>query len=512
MSEKTIKKTLRKVKGRWLVVAASMIMLCGFAKAAPMLITNPYQWSRADTQILAGELPISSGLTLNPGWTFLQDTPFDAGCSAGSATCTLNSILSTTSGSAWVFWVNHDTNTTIQNMSGGSATWNYFGNGFTSCHIFDGTHGQDSDCAYATNGASSTTSVTVTLGVAPAFGWAVKFAEVLPPAGYSALLDTAGVNSSSSCGICNGVSLNLTATDAVFSFAAPWNGPPTTSTGNWHIYSDPFITDVNFNGVYLNAPAGTLAAPTFPNSPADSMVVSSIAFKSTAGKFNIIPSVFNMVNISYYPSSIDCTPTCSVTIPTTGANNLLILEQANQNTQHITAVSDGTSSFSVPSGSNTCTQSVSGASQFVIGCAYLLASNASKTTVNVTMNTTGFVGFVVYEISRNDGKAFVLDAQGSSQVSPTGGRLTGQSLALGCTGCSNSITGTNDVLIGTVFTQGGSNAPTLYPYFYNTTGDQDNLQAANALTTALLNTTNGNPSIWVSGGGSNGAVSSIAFK
>ena len=75
-------------------IALLLFFLCGHMTVAQ---TN---------QSLLGVGGVSGGLTLNPGWTFIQDIEFN--CTAGTSTCTSsvpganNFILPTTAGSVWI--------------------------------------------------------------------------------------------------------------------------------------------------------------------------------------------------------------------------------------------------------------------------------------------------------------------------------------------------------------------------------------------------------------------------
>ena len=158
--------------------------------------------------------------------------------------------------------------------------------------------------------------------------YSVSFLEALPPAGYTGSFDVGGSQANSSCSAsCNGVALSLTATDIVFQVADPG-----TNTAGPLACSSPYVTDSNGNCVYLNATSGS--APTTAQATTSYNSIVAVAFKTTAGSFTKPALPFTMQNIvATNAGTLNCSPTCSLTVPSTGSGHLLYFVSAGEASQ-----------------------------------------------------------------------------------------------------------------------------------------------------------------------------------
>lgn len=470
----------------------------------------------------------ASTLALNPGWTFLQDVWWN--CSTGTNSCetpaqsssTSNMMLNTTTGSVWAVASFSDgtNNLTISSVSGGSAAWTHCG----SCHSYNSS-GDNVDGYYATGGSAGTNQITVTLSGNPSSYWYIEFAELLPPSGYTGSLDTSGSVVNTSCTTCTGVGLTLAATDAVIEFQDYANGMT-----KWNAWSSPFTTDYTSNGLYLNASSGSLSAPTTLQSSSGYDGFVAMAFKSTAGNFTTPAAVFALKNytasnytVSGGGATLTCNDTCSITIPSTSAGDLLyavydtFIASQSSYPPVLSSVSGG-GTWTVPSGSSTCATQVhngeSAGGSFSLGCAYNLSVSGSTTSVTFTFpsEATSFQ-CAIFEVSRTSG-SFSLYAQNSTAYSSSANTFNGQALTLG--------SGPYVVFQGTAMV-GGIAGLTLYaqpylpdlgPQFSGVPGQVGTYWLGGD--DILLNTKNGTAPVWAypAGGLSpqgNPAVNAVAF-
>ena len=207
-------------------------------------------------------------------------------------------------------------------------------------------------CAYNTTGTTGTDSISLTISGNASSYWTVAFIELLPPSGYTASYDTSNaVGTTTACTTCTGVGLTLAQTDAVVEFADyPSVGVNATTLNAW---SSGFMTDVEWNGIGLNLPSGTLTAPTMTlNGSATFLSANAIAFNTTANAFTIPTPVFSAVAYSLSASQAfqTCNPTCTLTITSTGSSHLLVLSAFTETTgEYISSVS-GAGTWVVPTG------------------------------------------------------------------------------------------------------------------------------------------------------------------
>jgi hypothetical protein len=462
-----------------------------------LILAALFQTTMVGPVKVVGPVTAPSTLLLSPGWTFLQDTFFNPGCSTSSATCTMT-VLPTTAGSVWA----------IQIVTGDTASANKItnANGWTLCSNCSVVTGVGNlDAAYKIGGTAGTTSVTVTITNTPTTFFGFAFLELLPPSGFTASLDTSGnVTPTVVCNTCTGVPLTLTATDAIVQFQEA-SGAAVAPT--WSSWSAPYITDPVFNGIYLNATSGS--APTLTQSGSGGAInFAALAFKSTAGSFTV-PTPSPAFSIASYSSStitgVSCSPTCSLTIPTTAAGDLLFAQSSSvSGTGTISSMSGGGTWVVPTSGTTTCNNTVSSQTN---GCAYSLSSTSGVTTVTFTMSASGTYGIDLYEIHRTSG-SWTLDTQASNNVATSTNNNIGPALTL---------SGSNDVIFQELTGTGFFNSELGYPqpYIGSAAGFQvffDNTNIGGS-TGVLLNTTNGAATHWLGTlTGNPITMSAIAFK
>jgi hypothetical protein len=432
------------------------------------------------------------------GWGWGQDLPavVNGGCSTGNTTCTID-FIATQPGSAWVIFIATGNNTHITSASGGSGTWNLCPS--SECNAFNSGSGAV-DAITNTTGTTGSQSVTVTLNAAATGFFGASFIETLrPPTATSSTFDTGGAQFTSSCTSCSGVALTTTATDAIVQYndcannASAWNG-----------ISAPYFLDTKQDPTYLNTSVGSIVAPTYTQTSGYCMF-SAVAFKSNLGTFTpITPTpLFLLENMTYLSggASTPCNPTCTVTIPSTAAGNLLFIHAANTGGATISSITDGGDTFT-----NCLTSGTSGANITItstndtLSCAYTLSVGGGKTTLSITMSGNSSTGFEVYEVTRTSG-TWSLDTQGSTQRTGSGGYFTGQALTL---------TGSNDVIFQGEFNPGGVVGASLYPLaFVASSGGFLNNEAGSNI---LLNTTNGTAPIWGTNQNVASSVDAVAFQ
>jgi len=346
--------------------------------------------------------------------------------------------------------------------------------------------------AYSLTGPAGTNSIKVQLSGNSGAILGVNFFEFLPPAGATASFDTAGTTSSTTCGgTCAGVGLTISATDVILQSMHANNTPV------WNAWSAPYLTLPLGEGLNLNASSG--AAPTaIVDSTGD--VTNAIAFKSTAGSFNAPPagpiSVVSYKNFDT-ANTPNCTPTCSIAIPSTGTGHLLYLEAATLTSSFISSVSGG-GTWVVPTGANTCRAPLSGG--FAISCAYVLSTTPGATSLNITMTGSQSTPMAVWELATTGG-SFSFDTQGSA-TNPASYTPSGVAL---------SPSGSNDAIFQSIFVPGGTSAVSLYPYPRNN-GCGIMFFCAQAANALRINTTDGTAPRWTNQQNNATVVTGVAFK
>jgi len=380
-------------------------------------------------------------------WTYVQESVITY-CANNTSSCGnfAGTMIPTQANTVWIFGIS-TTNDVTATVSGGGATWTEcstcttYLSGFRRNRIF-----------YALGGTAGSTNFSISLSGNSGSSFAVTFVEVQPPAGTTASFDVGGVTSSSTCsGTCTGVALTLSATDVVVQFLNR-NAP-----ADWKGWSSPYLTLPNGDGVHVNAPAGSEAAPTVNVLPgATGAVFSAIAFKSTAGSFTPpAPGPMSLVSfVDPDPASglngLNCAPSCSLAVPATGSGHLLYLEAANTSGVFLGSVSGG-GTWVVPA---SCQIKGGQNAGNALSCAYALSSSSTPATaINITMagNANSMLAF--YEVASTTG-AFAFDtsntATNAASTSPSGASL---SLAQGAT----------DVVFQSILVFGGTSSLSYFP-------------------------------------------------
>lgn len=419
-------------------------------------------------------------LQLNPGWQFVQDWVDPT--SPSGTTFNLNSIVTTTAGSVWiVYWGGGNSGSgaaITMTVSGGGGTWTTC----TGCANYLSANGLNQRVAYNLSGTAGTSSLSITFSATPNIG-SIEFAELLPPAGYTASFDGSGANQNLTCTTpsCPGAALSqVTASDAILQFPVfgggavgnfPWSG------GTGYNYT----TDIAGNAMCLNCTAAT--APTAAvDGTGSAALVTAIAFKSTAGSFTTASPVFSFVNIntSYGSGQVpnyNCNPTCAYTLGSTTSGNLLFMQTAALISGYYISSVSGGGTWVVPSGCQIHDPTTYVSS---MSCAYVLSATGGTTSITITMNgSNSGVGIIVYEIHRSTG-TWSLDAINASQNTASF-YPPGQAL---------SLSGNLDVLFQAFLDQGAVSACTYYPFFWTPGGGGqygNEFLWQNATSFALLN-------------------------
>lgn len=411
-------------------------------------------------------------------WTWVQTSPM-VFCSSpvptNSCTVTTGNIVPTVAGSVWIMQVQTPNNVTISSVSGGGGQWIHCPN----CHAVNSNGGFSTDAWYNLTGNTGTyNGITITLSGSSGSFFGANFVELLPPAGYAASYDTSGTATPTNCsgsagGTCTGVTLSLSATDAI------WTNPGGASNTGWNSWSAPYVTDATGGGTSLNTVDGTAPTVSFQpcgsghNTPCNPEFM-AIAFKSSAGYFTP-PTPTPQYSVVNVVTSQTCnTRSCVLSIPTTSApGHLLFVTSGNEVFSHITSVTGG-GTWAVPTGANTCQVQMNDLSQNnAFSCAYLLNAPSGLSSITVNMSGSGAQAFIVFEIAASTG-SFALDSgsapQGSYTCSGSSGSCTSNWYP---TGQPLTLNGTNDVVFQGFWNVGGSLGPNYYaipsiPHQFNT--------------------------------------------
>jgi hypothetical protein len=422
-------------------------------------------------------------LSLNPGWQFVQDfTP--ANCSGTTcvmpSTCTtVNCIAPPTVGDVVVvaMFMSGSTTAVISGISGSTGTtWTNCGSGCHSAQAANTTI----DVEYTLAIQATTQGLTVTCSVAGcANGAFLDVQEWRPPSGKTAIFDDGEQHQTASCTTCTGATLTVTGTDFIIQYpagaVAPVNLP----------WSSPYSGTLQAMGICTNCTSGT--APTFTAASATIMNIVGIAFKTSAGVFTPPTPTFSIANYSQptLSTAANCSPSCSITIASTGSGHLLFVTEWDTNSGSPTLAISG---FTSPGG---CHEG-GATGGLTLNCAYLLSSTASVTSLSVTMSSnTSVAYFAVWEISRISG-SFSLDTvgctlnAGNANFLPPGEALT--------------LANTNPhVTFQMIVASGGVDGATFYPLpFANTSGNGTVITNANTSgsNAVLLNDTVGQTPAW----------------
>ena len=419
-------------------------------------------------------------------WTYVQDS-IDTFCRVGASSCTIQTgtFLPTVPGSIWAVLLTTNNDVTISSVTGGGGTWTHCPN----CHIYNSTLSRNEDIAYNLTGNAGTTSITVNLSGAASGQFGLNFVELIPPPGATASFDDAGTSSTTGYTTCTGVGLNITATDVIIQSVAA------TSPSTWNAWSAPYTTLPLGEGLNLNATSG--AAPTVLTTGPGALF-SAIAFKSTAGSF--APPTLPISVLNYTArQGINCSPSCSLSIPPTGSGHLLYIEAADMTSGRISSINGG-GAWVVPTGSNTCQITLSGG--YALSCGYVLSSNAGVVSLSVTMSGNTNASFAIWELASASGP-FSFDVEGAATNNPS----------FDPSGVALALSGSNDVIFQSAFVPGGTSSVSFYPMPRVPPGGQGAMfMNANAASVVLLNTANGAAPLWVNQQNNATVVSAVAFS
>lgn len=432
------------------------------------------------------------------GWQPIQDVPsavIQGGCTTGTTTCQFQTIATQPGSAGMIFVAVGNTSSEHLVSASGGGTWTVLPS--SECNLSNSTGGTV-DCAYNPAITTGTTSFTTTVSASATGGfYGAEFVEFAPPAGTTSVssdigCSTAGCATSftSSCTTCNGVALTTTGNDAILQFNDC--GP---SVGGYNIFSAPYFTNLIGDGVLLNSAVGSIAAPTKTQS-AGYCMFAAIALKSSVGTFTPITPSPNFQLVNYTPLQLGACTSCSLTIPSTTAGNLIYIIDSNPGGATITAA-DGGDTFSPCSGANI----IITATNDSLACAYTLSTTGGKTTITVTQSTSTAAEFGVYEVSRSTG-TFALDNQGSAQRTVSGNIFSGQAL---------SLTGSNDVCFQGTYNPGGA----ISANFYQQPAPGGNLggvSGGEGSTVIRLNDASGTAPTWLTNQNVASSVNGICFK
>lgn len=375
-----------------------------------------------------------------------------------------------------------NTSTTISGVTGSTSTvWANAG-----CHAFQ-TGVDNIDIEYTLSVATQAQQLTVNFAGTSLGSGYLDIMELRPPAGHAAIFDGCGHNTPTACtASCVGGAPTVTGTDVIVQEIDCTSVCPVNATS----WSSPYVATLESTGLCLNCSSGS--APTVAIGSSFSQNIVGIAFKTDAGAFTPPTPTFNIVAYSLPTLSAakNCSPSCSLTITSTGAGHLLFVsdvDSAGSNTMAITGLT-------APAGCH----KTGGTGGWETSCAYLLSTSAATTTLSVTFSgNVGTAYFAVWEISRTSGSFTVDTGCGGTCIASTlnAGSATfmpaGQVLTL----ANNSP----HVTFQGIAAPGGTDGATFYPFpWFN--GVANGTVFSTADTTAsnavLLNDTVGQTPIW----------------
>ena len=448
---------------------------------------------------------IASGIpTHNPGWQWVQG---NGGHVAGNGSSTSFTIpfnppvlLNPLTGDvlvAYIYWSTTAITVTSVSRAAGE-TWVAAG---TGCEITSSTN--NNAVAYTLSSVALGTNVTVNFSAAPSNTDTifVAFEEFSPPAGFTPSQDGNCTNIApvASCTTCTSASITTTSTDLVIESPA-FGG---IASILWDSWSSPFQMDYSFEiGFATDVAAGTYQ-PTFKQSSGSFSAV-AIAFKTTAGTYSGPPQTFSVPNLSMSAgTNINCTTPCTVTIPSTTANNALVgwFATATSGVTVTNVTCSGCGTFTLPSG---CAINLSG--QGAQNCFYLFNIPASVTTLTVTTSSNVSLGYQVFELARANGP-WTFDASGSAQRAATSTP----------NGLSPTITGTVDAVFQSIWQPGGAGFLQWYAAPSSLNNVSPNCTAGCYLSSeangmAYLNTSNTVVPIWSTNNNTASAVAYFSIK
>lgn len=481
-----------------LLIVALGCSISSFA-LEPYLVTDPSEFYllNADMQYIPGSYTHSGVLSLNPGWQFVQEfTPnpcSGVSCTTPATCASSNCLVPLTVGDVVVVaLIGGNTSTTISGVTGSLSTvWANAG-----CQAFQ-TGVDNIDIEYTLSVATTAQQLTVNFAGTSLGSGYLDIMELRPPAGHAAIFDGCGHNTPTACtASCVGGAPTVTGTDVIVQEIDCTSVCPVA----FNSWSSPYVATLESTGLCLNCSSGS--APTVAIGSSFSQNIVGIAFKTDAGAFTPPTPTFS---INHYSTpaltGIPCSPTCNLTITSTGTGHLLFMSE-------------------VDSGGNNTISSVTGAGTWVAttgchkngatgsweaNCFHNLASTSGVTTLTVTMSgnvTTAY--FAVWEIARTSG-SFTLDTSGCT--------LNGGSATFMPTGQPLTLANNNPhVTFQLIAASGGVDGATFYPFPWvdglpnGTVFNSNNASASNAI---LLNDTVGQTPIWPFPGATTGTSTAV---
>jgi hypothetical protein len=150
-------------------------------------------------------------------------------------------------------------------------------------------------------------------------------------------------------------------------------------------------------------------------------------------------------------NGLNCTPSCSLSVPATGSGHLFYLEAANTSGVFLGSVGGG-GTWVVPT---SCQVKGGQSSGNALSCAYVLSSSSTPVTaINITMAGNANTMFAFYEVATTSG-SFAFDTSGSA-TNAASTSPSGVSLALS--------QGSTDVVFQSIFVFGGTSSVSYFPY------------------------------------------------
>lgn len=313
-----------------------------------------------------------------------------------------------------------NTSTTISGVTGSTSTiWANAG-----CHAFQ-TGVDNIDIEYTLSVATTAQQLTVNFAGTSLGSGYLDIMELRPPAGHPAIFDGCGHNTPTACtASCVGGAPTVTGTDVIVQEIDCTSVCPVNATS----WSSPYVATLESTGLCLNCSSGS--APTVAIGSSFSQNIVGIAFKTDAGAFTPPTKTFSIVahSLPTLGASKNCSPSCTLTITSTGTGNLLFLAAVD-------SAGAGNNSISTVTGAGTwgsvtgCHKN-GGTGGWEVNCFQNLSSTSGVTSLTVTFSgNVATAYFSVFEVSRTSG-SFSLDASGctlnsgSATFMPTGQPLT----------------------------------------------------------------------------------------
>ena len=281
------------------------------------------------------------------------------------------------------------------------------------------------DETYATNGASGATYITIVPHTAPANSnmW-LEYVEMMPPTCSGSPCSTSldsylGNSGAGPCSPCTTSAMTLSSRDFIVGIVDSSNYVRTSGTWALDFIGNMFAQDVSSD------PGVTLTTASW-------YTIGQMAFKTAGGTYT--PPTNNYAYLRAQTgspwalnSSAYAGTSFTASLPqTTVAGDTGYVDMVDiGGTGHITALTAGLGTATIPSGASTCQILTTNEA---LSCAVVLNLNSGVTSITVTTTTCADCLFRWVELTHSTGTCSI-DAQNSS-TGGTGTILTGQALAL----------------------------------------------------------------------------------